>query len=149
MCTLIEKHSHWKITFPQAYFSTSENLLWAWNTVSLHINLPLLLLDDLSDNAVAKASSSPGIVFFGEANKDSSWQKKEMPWIVHNFRPKTHIITLQTNLKVLRIWWLSKVPLKHDASINFDLKFTCKHNTLKFGTFFFVIWYINDRYWHF
>ena len=34
--------------------------------------LPMRLRDDRSDNAVAKASSSPGLVFFGEAKSDSS-----------------------------------------------------------------------------
>ena len=36
------------------------------------LNSPLLRLRDLSDNASAKAFSSPGLVFFGEANNDSS-----------------------------------------------------------------------------
>ena len=36
------------------------------------VYLPMRLRDDRSDNAVAKASSSPGLVFFGEAKSDSS-----------------------------------------------------------------------------
>ena len=46
------------------------------------MHLPLLRLRDLSDNAVAKASSSPGLVLvFGEANNDSSYkQQKGVFW---------------------------------------------------------------------
>jgi len=53
----------------------SNCLQWEIILLAFHY-LPLLLLD-LSDNAAATPSSSPGLVtLFGDANNDSSWRKQ-------------------------------------------------------------------------
>ena len=42
----------------------------------MRVNLLLCLREALSARAVAKASSSPGFTFFGDANNDSSYEKE-------------------------------------------------------------------------